>query len=293
MKKKLLYFVLFVVWQSCTKNTEVKSAKIVHSIMIKYEDSTFNKPIDSLYIKETDTVFYNKKFLLQGYFKIFEAEKQLYSQGELDKGRKLGEWLAFQKQSESGQWKLIRKSSYNKLGYLQGNLIYYNINTDKPAEIHKYEQDEEKGKQQIFYPSGKLHIEYEKDGWNNFINTYIVYTEQGKELYKVDLGNNGNGYIKFYNDTNKLEWEGGFVNKKKEGWHKKYSSDNDKSILVERLLYKNDDYTSRTIIFLPNEEIDVPGQKADSVTYKSFANNIFEVIYYHNGNVIKKEKTEG
>jgi antitoxin component YwqK of YwqJK toxin-antitoxin module len=146
-------------------------------------------------------------------------------------------------------WVLDEECTYDDQGMLNGRFIIYDITTEKPLSVHNYVKNEEVGIQQDFYHSGKLHSKYEKDHTGSFINEYVVYYENGQTLFNVNFEIEGTGYLKFYQRGNRVEWEGNYINKKKEGWHKNYLIGyGGKIIEEEKILYKNDSIIDVVVI---------------------------------------------
>lgn len=175
---------------------------------------------------------------------------------------------------------------------MEGQLIEYDIATGKKLSQNNYINDEEVGMQKYFYPSGNLQVEYEKDKSSAFINNYVVYSPKGKIIFKSALEKNGTGYIKFYDKDNNIEWEGAFVNKRKQGWHKQYliNADDKKIRETDKILYKDDDILIETKVFNEPEMNPELNSKIDSVVSIFAYNNPVKVLYYSKGKIIKRQK---
>jgi hypothetical protein len=296
MKKSIMFCLIAAVpiLFSCRSWNKKNKGFSVRETLVLYSDSTYQQPVDSLYIEGRDTIFYNEKFPVKGYCRV-DPYEEVYSQGKVYKDQKRGKWQTFQKESDSEKPILIQESYYNEFGYLHGTNVLYHPETGKPSGVHSYNNGEEEGLQKLFYPSGELYMKYEKDREYNYINTFAVYTKQGEELYSVDLGEKGTGYIKFYDRDNHLEWEGGLVNKRREGWHKVYVWDleTNKDKLAEKLLFKNDRLLFRTLIVF-SWDVRIPeykGNKIDSVTYE-YTGKKTEIKYYYKGGTVIKKRTD-
>lgn len=221
--KKILT-ILFFLCLSCNENIEYKKKLII------YTDSTFRDKKDSIFIDDLSQVDQS------AFVQVFENNNSAYEQGLLNKGIKVGVWKG--KVKINGKIFLSEEKTYSWEGDLR-NYKAYDYNNQRVIEDKNYLYDNLVGIQKEFYSTGKLHIQFETDIEGNYINHFIVLSENGQEIFVSDLGNQGTGYIKYYNKDHFLLWEGGFINKKKDGWHYEYiMTDNDRSIEIIKTLYK-------------------------------------------------------
>jgi antitoxin component YwqK of YwqJK toxin-antitoxin module len=222
---KTLIFILIVF--TCCKNVKNKER------VIFYTDSSFKNKKDSVFVDNLSQI---KQEI---YCRIYSSSHLSFEQGIISKGNKVGKWQCYIDISD-------KKNILNeeKIYSQDGALIKYKAfdrTTGHIVEDKNYINDNLVGIQKEFYPSGKLHIQYETDQKGHIINDFIVLSEEGKEIYSSFLGNEGSGYIKYYDQHNNVIWEGSFKNKKKEGWHHEYIIDygGEKVESISKL-YQND-----------------------------------------------------
>lgn len=224
---KTLIF-LFLLLFSCKETIPKK--KIVF-----YQDSTYQLKKDSILIDILSQVQQN------GFVKIYDykSKDQSFEQGILNKGIRTGKW---QQYIDLG-YKIIldEEKTYSQEGHLI-NYKNFDHQTKSTTQIRNYIGDNLVGIQKDFYPSGKLHIQFETDQDGHYINEFLVLSEEGQDIYRSSFGKEGNGYIKYYDNLNNLEWEGSYKNKKKEGWHHEYVIEYGRKISeTTSTLYKNDE----------------------------------------------------
>jgi antitoxin component YwqK of YwqJK toxin-antitoxin module len=203
-KQLILIFIIFI---SC-EDTKYKEN------LFFYTDSTFEYKKDSIYVDSLSQVN------IDGFLRFYHADNQSFEQGEINKGNRLGKW-----QSYTALFNDENVLDEVKIYSQGGDLINYKAfdhTTKQIIEDKNYIYDNLVGIQKEFYPSGKLHIQYETDKEGRYINDFIVLSEIGKEIFTSHLGEKGSGDIKYYDKDNNIIWEGLFKNKKKEGWHHEY-----------------------------------------------------------------------
>lgn len=207
MYKIIILFSFLLLFISC-KETEYKKK------LIFYTDSTFKRKRDSVFADSFSEI--KQKSFVQIYNRKGD---QSFEQGTLNKGIKVGIWKSYLEMLD--QVILHEEKIYSQEGDLR-NFKAYNYDTQKITEDKNYLYDHLVGIQKEFYPNGNLHISFETDEEGNYINDFIVLSENGKEIFVSHLGKQGTGGVKYYDKNNNLVWEGSFKNKKKEGWHYEY-----------------------------------------------------------------------
>ena len=219
----LLYLLLFL---SCKEATDKKK-------LIFYTDSSFKNKKDSVFVNDLSQI------KQEGYCRIYSSDNLSFEQGKITKGNKVGKWQGYIDISDKKNV-LDEEKFYSQNGTLIKYKVFDRI-TGHIVEDKSYINDNLVGIQREFYPSGKLHIQYETDQEGHIINDFIVLSEDGKEIYSSFLSNKGSGYIKYYDQYNNIIWEGSFRNKKKEGWHHEYIIDygGEKVESISKL-YQND-----------------------------------------------------
>ncbi|MFK7102189.1 hypothetical protein [Flavobacterium oreochromis] len=203
---KIIFFLVILLITTCKKD---KSKYLVEL----YTDSLFTQKKESLSIDSLEQIKQN------GFVKISQYDNKSSEKGRIINGKKVGKWKKYFNPLD--QNKISEECTYSEKGDLI-NYKIYDLKTQKIIENRNYSNDNLVGIQQDFYPTGKLHIQFETDKNGRFINNYKVLSQNGKEIYQSFLGATGTGYIKYYDKDNLLIWEGLFKNKKKEGWHYEY-----------------------------------------------------------------------
>ncbi|MFK7050549.1 hypothetical protein [Flavobacterium columnare] len=226
----LLYLLFFFSLTTC------KQEKALYKAVV-YTDVAFLQKKDSLLVDSIQQVKQN------GFIRIFEQDSKSFEQGLLLNGMKVGKWQKYfdpinqnnksQEYLYSNKGKLIKARTFDS-------------KTQKIIEERNYLNDNLVGIQQDFYPTGSLHIKFETDLNGHFINHYIVLSQEGKKIYQTSLGQEGTGYIKYYDQTNHLIWEGPFKNKKKEGWHYQYLIDHEGKTTEKQSDYYKEDSLIQT-----------------------------------------------
>ena len=279
-------FLFFLIGCNERKNTSFDVEKDI--IYVLYTDSTFTKAIDSLYINNNDTVYFNAKFPLNGYFKRYRFNRLEIEQGRYSQNKEVGLWHFYTTESDDNL-RLYKEESYNMIGELDGKFAYYNNGDSNPVLYYNYKNGIQTGIQKEVYPSGELLCRYEKDDTGNYINDYIVLAKNGDTIYFENFGITGTGIAKHYNILNNLEWVQSYINKKIDGWSVEYitSSDNDLQPRF-RSLFKEDQLLYSVEIYDKDNWNDDLKVNIDSIIYTYQDNKTF-IKYYSGNNIVKED----
>lgn len=210
---------------SCKETTPKKK-------LVFYTDATFAQKKDSMFVDSLSQI------QQESYVRMYNSTNdKSFEQGKINKGIRVGIWKSYIEMLD--QTALHEVKTYSQEGDLR-NFKAYDYDTKQLVEDKNYFYDDLVGIQKEFYPSGKLHINFETDKKGKYVNDFTVLSEKGEEIFKSHLGSKGNGYIKCYDKDNFLIWEGSFKNKKKEGWHHEYIMDGGKKAETKSTLYQDD-----------------------------------------------------
>ena len=226
MHKILILFLLFFI--SCKEIAHKKK-------VIFFTDTTFRQKKDSAFVESFSEI--KQKSFVQIYDRNGDQGDNLFEQGTLNKGIKVGIWKSYFESLD--QVILCEEKIYSQEGDLR-NFKAYDYDTQKITEDKNYLYDHLVGVQKEFYPNGNLHVSFETDEKGKYINDFIVLSKKGEEIFSSYLGTQGTGYIKYYDKDNFLIWEGAFKNKMREGWHHEHVREGEKEIETKSIFYQND-----------------------------------------------------
>lgn len=157
----------------------------------------------------------DNKNLEQGLWKEYHTNGQLKSQGEYKDGKRIGEWVFYHPNG-----KLEQKGKYDKKGRAQGEWKWY-YETGNLLREEIYVDDQLEGPMTEYSDSGQVitkgeYMEGLKEG--AWVYEMGDYREEGK--YRADKRD---GMWKhYYTNTNKIRFEGNFVDGNPDGKHEYY-----------------------------------------------------------------------
>lgn len=312
MKKTLaiiisLFLVVCLFVYYLSTNMERPSTLVYEYVFVKYTDSTYTNQIDSnLFTQKSqyyspNSLFSDSTLTIQdGFYSVnlysntYNNDSLLYSTldkkltGQIKNNKRVGTWKLY---TESGDTlELLEVRTFDNNGKLDGPLISFY--SGSIFSINQYKNDQEAGIQTFFHNDSCIAYQYEIDSCNNhsFINKIIALKESGDTLFYTNLGKEGTGYIKFFDKWGFMEWEGMYINQRREGLHRnyvRYYGDDIPTLHLESVnLYKSDTLLKSTVY--PTSSFDKLKHNADSAIYYYKPDfECYKIEFYRKGQIVE------